>query len=86
MTTALKDKSTTAQIRARFDHDVERFSCLETGQQATIDAALVLDLVAQTSAMHLHPHGTVLDIGCGAGNFTLRILQEISPFNATSST
>ena len=79
MTTALEDKSTTAEIRARFDQDVERFSCLETGQQATIDAALVLDLVAQTSALHLRPYDTVHDIGCGAGNFTLRILQETNP-------
>jgi hypothetical protein len=47
MTTELKNKSTTAEIRARFDHDVERFSSLETGQQATIDAVLVLELVAQ---------------------------------------
>ena len=81
MTTALENKSTTLEIRARFDQEVERFSCLETGQQATIDAALVLDLVAQTSAMHLHPHDTVLDIGCGAGNFTLRVLQEVNPLH-----
>ena len=81
MTTALQNKSTTAEIRARFDQEVERFSSLETGQQATIDAALVLDLVAQTLALHLHPHDTVLDIGCGAGNFTLRVLQEVSPLH-----
>jgi tRNA (cmo5U34)-methyltransferase len=81
MTTALENKSTTAEIRARFDHDVERFSCLETGQQATIDAALVLELVAQMSAMQLRPGDAVLDIGCGAGNFTLRILQEVSPLD-----
>src|ERR1700730_13478721 len=81
MTTALENKSTTTEIRARFDQEVERFSCLETGQQATIDAALVLDLVAQTSAMHLHPQDTVLDIGCGAGNFTLRVLREVSPLH-----
>jgi tRNA (cmo5U34)-methyltransferase len=29
-------KSTVEEIRARFDHDVERFSNLETGQAATI--------------------------------------------------
>jgi tRNA (cmo5U34)-methyltransferase len=81
MPTPLEGKSTTAEIRARFDQDVERFSRLETGQQATIDAPLVLDLVAQTSAMHLHPRDTVLDIGCGAGNFTLRVLQHVNPLH-----
>jgi tRNA (cmo5U34)-methyltransferase len=81
MTTALKNKSTTAEIRARFDQDLERFSSLETGQQATIDATLILELVAQTSAMHLQSNDTVLDIGCGAGNFTLRVLQDVSPLH-----
>lgn len=76
MTTPLAKKSTIREIRARFDKDVERFSKLETGQQATIDAPLVLDLVAQTSARHLRPQATILDLGCGAGNFTLRVLRE----------
>jgi cyclopropane fatty-acyl-phospholipid synthase-like methyltransferase len=29
--------------------------------------------------MHLRPGDTVLDIGCGAGNFTLRIGREGIP-------
>ena len=53
MKTALEDKSTLEEIRARFDADVERFSNLETGQQATIDAPLVLELVSQACARHL---------------------------------
>src|ERR1700759_4195377 len=81
MTTSLENKSTTAEIRARFDQDVERFSNLETGQQATIDAPLILDLVAHTATTPLHPDDTVLDIGCGAGNFTLRVLQDVGPFH-----
>src|SRR5262249_6939545 len=36
-------KSTVEQIRVRFDNDVERFSNLDTGQSATIDAPLVLE-------------------------------------------
>jgi tRNA (cmo5U34)-methyltransferase len=77
MITSLANKSTLEEIRTRFDQDVERFSNLETGQQATIDAPLVLELVAQTCARHLCPQSTVLDLGCGAGNFTLRVLQEV---------
>ena len=75
--TPLENKSTLEQIRARFDQDVERFSNLETGQQATIDAPLVLELVAAACKRRLKAGDTVLDLGCGAGNFTLRVLQEI---------
>ncbi len=77
MTTPLEHKSTLEEIRVRFDHDVERFSNLETGQQATIDAPLVLELVAKTCGKQLKPNGAMLDMGCGAGNFTLRVLQEV---------
>ncbi|SFJ66441.1 class I SAM-dependent methyltransferase [Planctomicrobium piriforme] len=69
-------KSTVDEIRARFDQDVERFSNLETGQSAAIDAPLALELIAQ-AALAVNPSPTrVLDLGCGAGNFTLRLLQS----------
>jgi len=77
MNTPLAKKSTLEEIRARFDHDVERFSNLETGQKAVIDAPLILELVAKTCARHLQPGSAVLDLGCGAGNFTLSVLQEV---------
>ncbi|BCU75757.1 class I SAM-dependent methyltransferase [Luteolibacter sp. LG18] len=79
MNTPLTQKSTTTEIRERFDQDVERFSNLETGQSATMDAPLVLELVAKTAALHLAPGAAVLDLGCGAGNFTLRVMQEVGP-------
>ncbi len=71
----MNTKSTTAQIRERFDKDVERFSNLDTGQSATVDAPLVLELVAE-AAVRLTPQvAAILDIGCGAGNYTLKLLE-----------
>jgi hypothetical protein len=43
-------KSSVDEIRRRFDADVERFSNLETGQSATVDAPLAMALVAQAAA------------------------------------
>ena len=77
----LHEKSTVDQIRQRFDADVERFSKLETGQQAAMDAPLILDLIACSARCHIEPGGTLLDLGCGAGNFTLRVLTQVSPLN-----
>jgi tRNA (cmo5U34)-methyltransferase len=76
-------KSTVDQIRQRFDSDVERFSNLETGQSATIDAPLVLDLITAVAAT-TNPDAThVLDIGCGAGNYTLKLLEHLPDVNVT---
>lgn len=72
-------KSSVEEIRARFDADVERFSNLETGHTAAVDGALCLRLIAQTAAA-VTPHArSVLDVGCGAGNYSLRLQQEL-PF------
>ena len=76
-------KSTVDEIRQRFDRDVERFSNLETGQSATIDAPLVLELVTQAAAATT-PHAShVLDIGCGAGNYSLKLLQALPTLDVT---
>jgi len=75
-------KSTVEQIRARFDQDVERFSKLESGQAATIDAPLVLDLITQAAAAVTPSARDVLDVGCGAGNYTLKLLERIPGLNA----
>lgn len=71
------NKATVEEIRERFDNDVERFSNLETGQSATIDAPLVLELITQAAAA-TNPDATrVLDVGCGAGNYTLKLLEHL---------
>ena len=76
-------KATIAEIRQRFDADVDRFSNLQTGQTSTVDAALALELVA-TAAARVTPHAArLLDVGCGAGNYTLRLLRELPDLSVT---
>ncbi len=76
-------KSTVAEIRERFDHDVERFSNIDTGQVSTIDATITLELITE-AAKRIVPHATdVLDIGCGAGNYTLQMLNKLPNLNCT---
>lgn len=76
-------KSTVEEIRARFDGDVERFSNLETGQAATMDARLCMELVTEAAARVTPGAREVLDIGCGAGNYTLMLLQQMPGVNCT---
>jgi tRNA (cmo5U34)-methyltransferase len=75
MTTPLERKSTPEQIRARFDGDVERFANLDTGQIATIDAPLAMELITRAAVAATPTIRRMLDIGCGAGNNTLKLLQ-----------
>ncbi len=70
-------KSTVEEIRQRFDAEVERFSNLETGQSAAIDAPLVLELVAGAAAAVSSGAARLLDIGCGAGNYSLKLLERL---------
>ena len=58
----MPEKSTIEEIRERFDKDVERFSNLETGQQATMDALLVRDLVSKVVGKALPDARQVLDL------------------------
>ncbi|MFO0881653.1 MAG: class I SAM-dependent methyltransferase [Gemmataceae bacterium] len=76
-------KSTVEEIRQRFDADVERFSNLETGQSATVDAPLALALIAEAAAAVTPQAQHVLDVGCGAGNFTLKLLQHLPNLDVT---
>ena len=73
--TDLSQKSTIEEIRKRFDNDVERFSQLETGQSATIDAPLAMELITQAAVASTPTITRVLDVGCGAGNNILMLRQ-----------
>jgi len=75
MPTTPNPKSTIAEIRQRFDHDVERFSNLDTGQSATIDAPLAMELITRAAVASTPKIRRVLDIGCGAGNNTIKLRE-----------
>src|SRR4051794_35178010 len=70
-------KSTVEQIRQRFDKDVERFSNLDIGQSAVVDSPLCMNLVASAAAAVTPAAKDLLDIGCGAGNYTLKFIEML---------
>jgi tRNA (cmo5U34)-methyltransferase len=76
-------KASAEEIAQRFERAVEYLSDLERGQSALIDAPLALDLVAR-AASRTTPHAThVLDLGCGAGNYSLKLLQYLPHLDVT---
>jgi tRNA (cmo5U34)-methyltransferase len=77
------NKSTIEEIKERFDNDVERFSNLDTGQLSTIDAKVSLELITEAAKRIVPNAESLLDIGCGAGNYSLMMLTKVSNLNCT---
>ena len=80
---SIGQKSTVAQIRQRFDNDVERFANLQTGQSSTVDAPLALELITSAAAVTNPDARHFLDVGCGAGNYSLKLLEKLPNLDAT---
>lgn len=81
MTTPLHMKSPVEAIRERFDKDVDRFADLERGQAATMDAPLAMSLITAAAVRSTPTIRRVLDIGCGAGNNTIKLLHQSPGFD-----
>ena len=82
MKTPLERKSSIEEIRSRFDDDVERFANLDTGQTSTIDATLAMELISQAAFATTRTIRRVLDVGCGAGNNTLKLAETTPHFDS----
>jgi len=76
-------KSSPDSIRRNFDQQVERFSNLETGQATAIDSPLCMELVARSAAL-LNPEAKrVMDLGCGGGNYAVKITSFLPDVDCT---
>jgi tRNA (cmo5U34)-methyltransferase len=77
------EKISIDELRCQFDADVERFSNEQTGQTSSVDAPLILSIF-ETSIAKMYPNAQrLLDIGCGAGNFSLRITRKLPQLKLT---
>jgi tRNA (cmo5U34)-methyltransferase len=56
---------------------------LETGQVSTIDATISLELITESAKRIIPQANNLLDIGCGAGNYTLKMLSKLPGLNCT---
>ena len=79
----MTNKSSVDEIRAHFDGHVDRFSNLETGQSNTMDAPISLELIAACAAAVSPNARRALDIGCGAGNYSLKLLERLPGLDVT---
>ncbi|MFO7658858.1 MAG: methyltransferase domain-containing protein [Bacteroidales bacterium] len=83
MNTDFLNKSTAEEIRQKFNSMVDSYSDLEAGQKTAVDSVLIARLIAGVVS-NLHPHAKdMLDIGCGAGNYSLRIASVLNQVNIT---
>jgi tRNA (cmo5U34)-methyltransferase len=76
-------KSTVEEIRQRFDAETDRYTNLETGQVSAVDAALAMSLVAEAAAVTTPHAADLLDVGCGGGNYALKLLERMPALNVT---
>jgi len=76
-------KATADEIRLKFDQDVERFSDLERGHEAAMDSPLAMELIAAAAAAVTPNARRALDVGCGGGNYALKLLQKFPGLELT---
>jgi tRNA (cmo5U34)-methyltransferase len=78
-----RQKSSPEAIRNNFDQQVERFSNLETGQTTAIDSPLCMELVARSAVLLNRDAKSVLDLGCGGGNYAVKVTSLLPDVDCT---
>ncbi|MBO7594786.1 MAG: class I SAM-dependent methyltransferase [Salinivirgaceae bacterium] len=68
-------KSSIDSIRQNFNGMVDRFTNIETGQATAIDSPLCMEIVAQTAKALCPEAQTIMDLGCGGGNYAVKMCE-----------
>lgn len=76
-------KSSPEAIRRNFDQQVDRFSNIETGQTTAIDSPLCMELVARSALLLNHDAKSIMDLGCGGGNYAVKVSSLLPEVDCT---
>lgn len=76
-------KSSPEEIRQKFNLLVDSYSDLDAGQRTAVDSVKIAELIAKVAARVNAGATEILDIGCGAGNYAIRILTYLPDANVT---
>lgn len=76
-------KSTVEEIRSKFDQLADRYSNIETGQTSALDSPLCMKLITESSVIFTPNAKDVMDIGCGGGNYMVKLTQLLPEANCT---
>jgi tRNA (cmo5U34)-methyltransferase len=76
-------KSTVEEITAKFDQLADRYSNIETGQSSALDSPLCMKLITESAVIFTSDAKDVIDIGCGGGNYIVKLTQLLPDANCT---
>jgi tRNA (cmo5U34)-methyltransferase len=76
-------KSSNEEIQKRFGAEAQLYTNLETGQVSVMDSPLCLSLVTEAASAATPGARDLLELGCGGGNYSLKLLQQMPNLNVT---
>lgn len=76
-------KSSPEEIRQKFNLLVDSYSDLEAGQRTAVDSVKIAKLIAKVAICINSGATEILDIGCGGGNYAIRLLAYLPDANVT---
>jgi len=82
-TTKPTSKSSVEEITAKFDQLADKYSNIQTGQSSALDSPLCMKLITESSVIFTPYAKDVMDIGCGGGNYMVKLTQLLPEVNCT---